>query len=493
MKAKSAGIAGGHEQTCEIALDVLRSGGNAVDAAIAAFAGMFVTEPAMASPGGGGFATVLSPGGEPLVFDFFCHTPRHKKAIDEVSYRPITVDFGDDTELFYAGNGSTSTPGAIAGIFSMHESMGTMPLSELFKPAIQLMKEGVALNAFQAFDLGLLNDIFLMEPFGRSIFMKDQRLKREGEIVRMPELADFMETLAIEGRDLFYKGEIAKECVQILSDKGGLLRRIDFEEYECFQRKPRSFGVRDWKVHTVPHPFLGGAIFEFLSRAFFRELSTGTDFYQAMYQAISQVLPMVKSQSQLEEALREQRPPLPRHRGSTSHFSLVDGNGMAVSLTTSIGEGSGLFLPSSGIHMNNMLGELALLPGALHSWWPDCRLNSMMSPTIAESMEGDLLVMGTGGAGRIPFVLAQMLGHFLQSPQTPLDELIGRPRIFATDEVFHYERPLEPERWATQHDQSRVWGEGSLFFGGVNAMLRRQGSLTGAADPRRTGVVRMLT
>ncbi len=492
MNSNQAGIAGGHEQTCEIALDVLRSGGNAVDAAIAAFAAMFVTEPAMASPGGGGFATVLSPGGQPLVFDFFCHTPRHKKPIADVSYRPITVDFGDDTELFYAGNGSTSTPGAIAGIFSMHESKGTIPLSELFKPAIQLMKEGLDLNAFQAFDLGLLKDIFLMEPFGQSIFMKDGRLKREGERVHMPALADFMEILAIEGRDLFYKGEIAKECTQILEAKGGLLQRSDFEKYECFQRKPRSFRARDWTIHSVPHPFLGGAIFEFLSHSFFRAIESGGEIYPSMYQAICQVLPMVKSQSHLEEALREQRPPLPRHRGSTSHFSLVDGDGMAVSLTTSIGEGSGLFLPSSGIHMNNMLGELALLPGDLHSWWPDCRLNSMMSPTIAESENGDLLVMGTGGAGRIPFVLSQMLGHYLCSPGDSLDELIARPRIFATDEVFHYERPIAPAFWADQHEKSHVWGEGSLFFGGVNAILRRNKQLIGAADRRRQGVVRLV-
>lgn len=492
MKVKPAGIAGGHEQTCEIALDVLRSGGNAIDAAIAAFAAMFVTEPAMASPGGGGFATVLAPGGKPLVFDFFCHTPRHKKPIDEVSYRPITVDFGDDTELFYAGNGSTSTPGAIAGIFSMHEFKGTIPLSELFKPAIRLMKEGVDLNAFQAFDLSLLEDIFLMEPFGRSLFMKDERLKREGERVKMPALADFMEILAIEGRDLFYKGEIAKECTQILEAKGGLLKRSDFEKYECFQRKPRSFRARDWMIHTVPHPFLGGAIFEFLSHTFFKAIDSGMEFYPSMYRAICQVLPMVKSQSHLEEALREQRPPLPKHRGSTSHFSLVDGDGMAVSLTTSIGEGSGLFLPSSGIHLNNMLGELALLPGELHSWWPDCRLNSMMSPTIAKGENGDLLVMGTGGAGRIPFILAQMLGHFLQNPEVGFDKLVEQARIFATDDVFHYERPLDPERWATNHKQSKVWGKGSLFFGGVNAMVQRNGQLTGAADRRRQGVVSLL-
>jgi gamma-glutamyltranspeptidase/glutathione hydrolase len=492
MNIQQAGISGGHGQTCEIALDVMREGGNAVDAAIAAFAAMFVTEPAMASPGGGAFATVLPSSGKPTVFDFFCHTPRHKKAEHEVSYRPITVDFGDDTELFFAGNGSTSTPGAIAGIFSMHEALGTIPLTELFAPSIRLMKEGVTLNAFQAFDLGLLSDIFLMESFGQSIFMQDGRLKKEGEQIQMPELADFMETLAIEGRDLFYKGEIAKECAQILGDEGGLLLLEDFEAYECVKRNPRSFSISDWHVHTVPAPFLGGAIFEFLSRAFFNERSLGLDFYPAMYRAICQVLPMVKNQSQLEQALRQQHPPLPRRRGSTSHFSLVDKSGMAVSLTTSIGEGSGLFLPSSGIHMNNMLGELALLPGDLHSWWPDCRLNSMMSPTIAKSQKGGLLVMGTGGAGRIPFVLSQMLGHYLSASEASLDELIARPRIFATDEVFHYERPIAPGDWVNQHEKWHVWGEGSLFFGGINAILRRNKDFVGAADRRRQGVVRML-
>lgn len=491
MKGHGVGIAGGHELTCDIALDVLQSGANAVDAAIAAFAAMFITEPAMASPGGGGFATVLSPGGNPLVFDFFCHTPKTKKAIDQVAFRPITVDFGDDTELFYAGNGSTSTPGAIAGIFSMHEAMGSMPLSELFNPAIQLMKEGVLLNEFQAFDLGLLADIFLMEPRGKSIFMKDQRLKKKGERISMPRLADFMETLAIEGRDLFYKGEIAAECVQIMRDHGGLLTREDFDRYQCIQRNPRSFSIRDWQTHTVPSPFLGGAIFELLTRKFFQSAGSANDFFPLMYDAICQVLPMIKNQSELEKALSDQRPPLPRRRGSTSHFSLVDRNGMAVSLTTSIGEGSGLFLPGSDIHMNNMLGELALLPGDLHSWWPDCRLNSMMSPTISQHTDGSLLVLGTGGAGRIPFVLAQMMGHYILSPHAALEEIIARPRIFATSDVFHYERSIDPGAWV-KHPETKIWGEGSLFFGGVNAIEVRGGQVTGVADPRRQGVVRVV-
>jgi len=492
MEVQGAGIAGGHEKTCEIALDVMQAGGNAVDAAIAAFAAMFVTEPAMASPGGGGFATVLPVSGQGVVFDFFCHTPKTKKKIDEVSYRPITVDFGDDTELFYAGNGSTSTPGAIAGIFSMHEAMGTMPLAELFSPAVELMKEGVMLNNFQAFDLGLLADIFLMEPFGRSIFMQDQRLKKQGEWVKMDRLADFMGTLAIEGRDLFYRGEIAKECVRIMRDQGGLLKRDDFDSYQCVKRKPRSFRLDEWQIHTVPQPFLGGAIFELLTQTFFAENKSESEFYPGMYDAICKVLPMLKDQSELEKALKEQRPPLPRHRGSTSHFSIIDRQGMAVSLTTSIGEGSGLFLPSSGIHMNNMLGELALLPGDLHSWWPDCRLNSMMSPTIAKKPNGDLLVVGTGGAGRIPFVLAQMMGHYLLSPKADLKEIIARPRIFATNDTFHYERPIDPDNWAHQHAKSRIWGEGSLFFGGVNAIEIRQGHLSGIADPRRQGEVRFV-
>lgn len=115
----------------------------------------------------------------------------------------------------------------------------------------------------------------------------------------------------------------------------------------------------------------------------------------------------------------------------------------------------------------------------------------MMSPTISQHTDGSILVLGTGGAGRIPFVLAQMMGHYLLSPQADLEKIIAQPRIFATKDVFHYERPIDPAHW-NEHPKSKIWGEGSLFFGGVNAIEYRNGHLRGAADPRRQGVVRVV-
>jgi len=492
MAAASGGIAGGHELTCEVAIDVLRAGGNAADAAVAAFAAMFITEPAMASPGGGGFATVAGPQLPAQVFDFFCHTPITKRPVEQVEYRPITVDFGDDTELFYAGNGSAATPGSIAGIFALHKSFGTLPLKDLFAPAITLMKSGVALNSFQHFDLTLLKEILLLEPEGRAIFLQEGQFKREGDVVMMPQLADFMEVLALEGQDMFYRGEVARECAAIHKDRGGLLRREDFEKYECKIRTPRQFTLGDWKFSTVPGPFLGGAIFEFVSRSFASHRAAYDNFYAAIYEAIWQVLPMQKDQARLDHSLSRGLPPMPDRRGATSHFSVTDRDGLAVSLTTSIGEGSGLFLPSSGVHLNNMLGELALLPGDLHSWWPDQRLNSMMSPTIGRHKDGSIWSMGTGGAGRIPFVLAQVVGQKVWGLDESLQELITRPRIFATEDVLHYERPIDPFSWARHHNNRKVWSPDSLFFGGVNTVMHRGNHFEGAADHRRQGVVKLL-
>ena len=146
----SFAVSAGHQKTAEAAALMLESGGNAFDAGIAAFFASCVAEPCMSGAGGGAFANVFTAKGESMIFDFFCQTPMHKKAASEVDFYPITVNFGTATEIFHVGKGSTGVPGAIAGMYDLHEKLGSMPMRELVQPAMDLAKNGVRNNRLSA-------------------------------------------------------------------------------------------------------------------------------------------------------------------------------------------------------------------------------------------------------------------------------------------------------------------------------------------------------
>ena len=143
MRARYHVVAGGHEGTVGAAEDVLRAGGNAFHAAVAAMAAACAAEPVLASPGGGGFLLACPAGGRARVYDFFVQTPLARRPLDELEFYPIVADFGTATQEFHIGRGTSATPGFVAGLFAVHRELGRMPMPELLAPAVQLAKEGV--------------------------------------------------------------------------------------------------------------------------------------------------------------------------------------------------------------------------------------------------------------------------------------------------------------------------------------------------------------
>jgi len=179
-------IAAGHDATADTALEILKSGGNAFDAAIAAMMTAFVAEPGMTSGGGGAFANVRKADGTCMIFDFFSQTPKHKRPASEVDFFPIEVDFGTTIEVFHVGKGSTAVPGSIAGLFALHEQLGTLPMERLIEIPVQFAKEGVLINQFQHYDYKLLENIFRIDPKARSIFFKDDSFPVYDEVRAVP-------------------------------------------------------------------------------------------------------------------------------------------------------------------------------------------------------------------------------------------------------------------------------------------------------------------
>ena len=141
-------VAAGHSKTAETAAEILRAGGNAFDAAIAAFFTSCICEPALASLGGGGFLLAKDETGRAKVFDFFTHTPRSKSVNHAIDFYPVTVDFGSAQQEFHIGLGSCATPGAVSGVSTVHKSLGQLPMSELVQPALELARNGVIVEPF---------------------------------------------------------------------------------------------------------------------------------------------------------------------------------------------------------------------------------------------------------------------------------------------------------------------------------------------------------
>ncbi|TVR90261.1 MAG: hypothetical protein EA411_00605 [Saprospirales bacterium] len=489
QEMKYGAVAAGHPETANIAMEVLKAGGSATDALIAAYVGSFVAEPCMGSPGGGALALIWENGRKPVLFDFFCQTPVQKRPAESYDFLPYTVHFGDDTEVFYYGNGASATPGAIAGIFAMHEHSGKIPVRELFEPGVQLMRAGVPINDFQQYDISLLKGIIGHSDTGRKLLLKDNGDEPEvGTVANLPGLADYMEVIGIEGPREFYEGYYAGLQQRLFDEAGGSLSLEDLKSYRVELRHPLQFALGKNTITCAPLPALGGAIMARALTDLFSE-EKSFDFFDreyltAFFNAFSAAGKLQRDPTALKNWVARE---FNRKWGSTSHISIIDASGSCAALTTTIGEGNGHFDPQSHIHMNNMLGESALLPGGYHSWTPNTRLSSMMNPVVIAGNNDERVVLGTGGAGRIPYALSCVIWNLL-AVGMPLREAVENKRLHLDDRFFHLEATPYIDEELETNKPLKLWKGHSLFFGGVHAVRRlTDGSAEAVGDFRREG------
>ncbi|MCF8238269.1 MAG: gamma-glutamyltransferase [Saprospiraceae bacterium] len=492
MKKCTFAIAAGHQETANAASIVLEDGGNAFDAAVAAYWAACTAEPCMASAGAGGFALVHPVGQKPVLVDFFCQTPMGSPN-PAVPFHPLVVDFGDSTETFYIRSGSIAIPGAVAGMFHLQEKYGTRPMSVLAEPGVHLGKRGVPLNKFQAYDLFLLKEFMGDTEKGRSLFYKEGRVKRTGEVIALPQWADYLDDLSRKDARSFYCDEPAKHLIR---DHEGHLQVNDLSTYQVIERQPLHVHFLDHDIWTNPAPSMGGMLLGLMltdmNRWPLEDLADPIRFQPRWDQMCSnlrkngirpETLAALLSQWQTSDELP------PQAWQGTSHISVVDHAGNAIALTFSIGEGSGYFIPGTDIHMNNMLGEPALLPDGPFTWTQNVRLGSMMAPTVMASKDRESwTAMGSGGAGRIPFMLAQVINRMVAGG-LHVPDAVQAPRSHRDDQSLHME-PGFPDRVYHQVYTAPVnpWQKASLFFGGVHAVNWHGDQQEACGDERREGV-----
>ncbi|MDX1477509.1 MAG: gamma-glutamyltransferase [Saprospiraceae bacterium] len=470
-------ISCGHQLTAWAAEEALRAGGNALDGAIAAFAMSWVTEPCMSGPGGGGFALVHHEG-RMRAMDFFTQTPINKRPVEEIEFVPVEVDFGGARDVFHIGHGSAAVPGAVHGIFTLHQMGARMPMTDLFAPAIQVAREGHPIGPFQHHDFVLLQDIVRYAVKGRELYFDGDTLKPVGAQIFVPQLADFMEHLAREGADAFYRGEVAVRIAEACAQRGGHLIPEDLAAYRTKVGRARLFTGQQYHIHTANQPSVGGKLLIAILEASARHLAEGREANEAMARAIRDVYDLRDQWFTPGEHIK---------LGGTSHLNVIDHQQNVVSLSMSIGEGSGFFVEGTEIHMNNMLGEANLLPDGLHTWRPATRLKSMMAPSICTATGSDrLIALGSGGSWRIPFMIAQVLNRILHHRQE-LSASIAAPRMQLDHDVWQ----VEPGHARPSHIDAKNWNEWeeqNLYFGGVHTAMFYQNQYQAVGDDRRYGV-----
>jgi gamma-glutamyltranspeptidase/glutathione hydrolase len=498
-------VAAGHPKTAEAAKLILEAGGNAFDAALAALCAACVVEPVLTSLGGGGFLLARHDSGETRLFDFFVQTPKRKRPIEQISFHPIIADFGTAQQEFHIGMGSVATPGTVHGLFDVHRQLGTLPMRRLMEPAIGYARDGVMTNALQAYIFSIVAPIYVATAESRKIYGRGERrdrLCKEGELLRQPELADTLEILAIEGDRLFYEGEIAQRLVECHRLDGGHLTREDMHGFRTEIRQPLQHTYRGTRIFSNPPPSSGGMLIRFAQQLLTTLGTADADFGSSDHLL---TLALVMEQTNLarsrhrvhegewdEALLQEYRNVILNHpvtaRGTT-HISVIDGSGNAASLTLSNGEGCGHLLPGTGIMLNNMLGEEDLNPGGFHRWQQNVRVSSMMAPSLAVD-NNRLIAIGSGGSNRLRTAILQTLCNMIDYGMS-VEEAVAAPRI-------HYERnriSIEPgfsresvDNLVAAFPDYHLWEAKNLFFGGAHTVLFDGTGFDGAGDPRRGGI-----
>ncbi len=526
-------IAGGGPHTVQAGAAMLRQGGNAVDAIVAAAFASFIAEIGVVHTGGSGIAQIFDPASQrSVVYDFFSNMPglglsaesltTRLKAID---FERVTIDFGATTQDFYLGRGAVAVPGNVFGLCALVDDFGSLPLRIILQPALDLAQQGLPMAPFQAQTCRLLGPIYTHTPAARTIFTKNGDILDEGDHLYIPGMFETLSQLAEEGDALLRNGSLAQALISDHSENGGLITPRDLQSYRVYHNDPIRVLYRGHEV-LLPPPCSAGGVLTGFTLKLLAEFDAGSlrhgsaEQMQLFYEVMAATtrarvhwetdlaqLPVHVAMARFLSAefiapyaadvryairARERSPFVADKKGpnNTSHISVIDGNGMAVSLTTTAGESAGYVLPGTGFIPNNMLGEEDVNPRGWHQWQPGERLPTMMTPTIVLKDGNIRLVVGSGGSARIRSAIIQVISNLLDH-QLRLIDVVNRPRLHVENGVLQCEGgcdSAEMDRVERMGYPVNRWQTTSIYFGGAHTVSRMEnGFLVAAGDYRRDG------
>ena len=477
----SAVVAAGSRATAAAAAEILATGGNAIDAAIAGMLAAAVAEPVLTSLGGGGFLVRTEGTSEPDYLDFFVNTPGLGVPPREAEMTSVRVIFGtadspQAEQVFHAGWGSVAVPGCFAGYLTAHTMWGHLPLDAVVAPARRLAQQGLILDPIQQDFIRLVAGVLAVTPDSERLYA---RALQDGHF-HNPGYAALLE--AVGAGATMTSPIFAAPLLERMNTHGGLVTAEDLHHYTAARRQGLTMLREGAQVWTNPPPSFGGAI---------------------VLEALGQIPPSAQIDwgtvaTSLRNATRRQRERDRANAGTqvsrgTTSISVIDSSGCLVTCTTSNGSASGTVV--DGVQLNNMLGEEDLNPLGLHAQPSGRRMGSMMTPTVVRLADGSLTTFGSGGSERIRSAHVAVLLRLIDAQDTLADAVTGS-RLHATETGVEVEPGIDPtvgESWADL-GTIRAWPTRDLFFGGVHAVrLAADGRTEAIGDSRRGGVAALVT
>jgi gamma-glutamyltranspeptidase / glutathione hydrolase len=454
----TAAIAAGHPATVAAGLEVLEAGGSAADAAVAASLASCVAETVMTGLLGGGHAIYFEAAtGRVENLDCFVAVPGLGSERRGAELLELDVLFGAELIHYAVGAASFGVPGVPGGLEALWRRHGSLEWPRLVEPALRIARSGVEMTTAQSNCLAMLAPVMTMNE-GARIYAPGGELLATGQLLEQPGLARALELVGDEGAASAYTGSIANSLLELMEERGGLVTRDDLESYRAEWREP------------VVVPYLG-------ARFHTRSGLSG----------VPETLPRMPRLEGLDEpertvALAQALDGGPAGSGDTTNITVVDAEGNACVLTTSLGLGSGDFVPGLDLHLNSMLGEAELIRDTLD---PGERMGSMMAPSVVLGPNGLELAIGAAGGSRLRSALIQVAAGVLDEGLSP-GEAVSRPRLHAADGRVQLEPGFSDETVAALEGngyEARVWPDRHHFFGGVSLVTPTDA----AGDPRRSG------
>lgn len=531
-KACNGMVASAHPLATQVGVDILKAGGNAVDAAVAVGFTLGVVEPNASGLGGGGFLMIReAKTGKVSFIDFREKAPSKatadmfeldahgKPKFDSRGFKPSAI-----------GGKSVGVPGEVAGLLTALEQFGTMDRKKLIDPAIKYAEEGIVVSEVLAGLIAKHYDSLSTFPASEKIYLSDGFAKEKGERVVNPELANTLRLIQKNGRDAFYKGDIAKKIVAAIQADGGIMTMDDLADYDVSFRTPVTGNYRGIDIISAPPASSGGThVIELLNimenfdlkkmgansaesihawaeamklmYADRAQFMADTDFVKVPLKGLTSNAygKQQFSRIDMDKVVERQTAgdPWPTESGSTTHFSIIDKEGNMVACTKTINHffGSGIVAPGTGVLLNDEMDDFDKRPGQANSIEAGKKPLSSMSPTLLMKDGKPYASLGTPGGKRIITTVALLISNLVDYDMN-IQEAIDAARI------NNYEKgKLKIEGRIPSDVQLALKAKGhelkvrkdfDLYFGGAQGIVidQKTGELHGGADPRRDGVAR---
>lgn len=522
-KGENGVVSSAKPEASQVGIEIMKKGGNAIDAAVATAFALGVVEPNASGIGGGGFLLIrFAETGEEVFLDF--------RDIAPLAATPDMYELDEDGkpvgDAATLGGKAVAVPGEVAGLLMALEKYGTLSREEVMQPAIDLAENGFEVTENFA-DMIVDNYEKLMSNDATAeIYLKDGLPYEEGDIFVNKDLAKTLKKIAKEGKDGFYKGEIAQAVVDEVQRTGGIITLEDLEQYEVKVRKPVKGTYRDeYEIISAPPSSSGGThVIQLLNimenfdvksiglntteslhawseaaKLIFADRSeymADTDFVDVPIEGLlsKEYAKELFDRIDMDKASHDVEPgnPTEYESGSTTHISVMDKEGNMVSITKTINHffGSGVTVPGTGIILNNQMNGFSKKPGRMNSIEPKKRPISSMSPTIVLKNGKPFMTIGSPGSQRIITTVAQIISNIVDHGMD-IQEAINAPRMFDMGGGLLLESRIEEkvaeELEAKGHDVD-IRGDYDSYFGGAQGIiLEESGLLHGGADPRRDG------